>query len=828
MNPTKEQQAIVKAFASTNMLKINAYAGSGKSSTLKLLAQNNLKRSLYIAFNKAIADEAASKFPAHVECRTTHSLAFSAFGRGMMHKLARPKGRYVNVAGTPSEIVKYYKIEEYKCGDDSVSSLAIAAIVKDTVRRYEQSAEDKIYKQHLPGYRLSELKDKYPELDKKALGKHCLKLAQKLWEGRLDMCSPVLCTHDTYLKLFQMSKPTLDYDILYLDEAQDTNDVVLDIVLRQTHCKIALVGDNFQCVGGETKLTTPSGPVSTKDLKVGDRVMSHRNGRNTFQTVNAIKKSSWERGILITTESGKKLHMSPNHKIWASDFELTGTQHIVYLMYRWDMGYRVGITNKYKDSSKLGQRAVSERACKLWVLDVVENREEALLKENFYSLQYGIPTCVFCGERRGLNQGRIDKIFAVFGDNGEKLLKDKNLEFEMPNYLSPNKYVQGFERINMNIHTHSSKGTNIAFEWNEDSLAIKKLLEDAGVMVTNAKNHGRYRVRKYFNSYLESMKFVDYLHSLGDWFHQNEKFSVKGHNGRFRMNVAASLVVGSSVLVKDGDTIKPERIVSILGEQGEFYDISVDDTCNFFGNGILSHNSIYAFRGAVNAMEKINVETLSLTKSFRFGHNIAKVATAIIQSDYPDTPMVHGNELIEDVIDDIDYGQKHTRIYRTNSALLADAVQLVEAGCAVSCEIDTNDFKKLIESAQALFEGNSKGVKHDSIVPYKVWSELMLAAKDDAELKRVAAIINSGQTDVYLDALSQLRRRNDCLITLTTAHKSKGREWSQVVLADDFPKPGADGKIGGQEINLLYVAATRAVSRLFINDSISIILEVQA
>lgn len=78
--PTPEQEDIVKAFATTRMLKVNAFAGTGKSSTLQLLATANSEHSLYIAFNKAIADEAAGKFPSNVECRTTHSLAFAKFG----------------------------------------------------------------------------------------------------------------------------------------------------------------------------------------------------------------------------------------------------------------------------------------------------------------------------------------------------------------------------------------------------------------------------------------------------------------------------------------------------------------------------------------------------------------------------------------------------------------------------------------------------------------------------------------------------------------------------------------------------------------------------
>ena len=78
-----------------------------------------------------------------------------------------------------------------------------------------------------------------------------------------------------------------------------------------------------------------------------------------------------------------------------------------------------------------------------------------------------------------------------------------------------------------------------------------------------------------------------------------------------------------------------------------------------------------------------------------------------------------------------------------------------------------------------------------------------------------------------------------CIIT--TAHKSKGLELDQVVLADDFPdlvvtkiknnesitqlaEVGFD--ISAEEINLIYVAVTRAIKKLEINGSLNFFLSV--
>ena len=64
MTPTEEQVAVVDAVEAGGALKVKAYAGAGKTSTLKLAAQAlGRSRGLYMAFNKDIAAEAARKFP---------------------------------------------------------------------------------------------------------------------------------------------------------------------------------------------------------------------------------------------------------------------------------------------------------------------------------------------------------------------------------------------------------------------------------------------------------------------------------------------------------------------------------------------------------------------------------------------------------------------------------------------------------------------------------------------------------------------------------------------------------------------------------------------
>lgn len=249
MNPTEQQRTCIAAAAQNMIVKIEAGAGSGKTSTLKLVSNELKEPSAYLAFNKTTAVEAGAKFPPHVVCKTTHSFAYAKFGRPLQDKLSRPKGAYVNVAFTGTEIARFYKLQNVfsRAQELIVSGNAVGLFVRQTVERFEQSADTELKSKHLP---TADMK-KYIDAANNA-AKTVLDCAKKLWKDRIDLSSKVLATHDTYLKQFQLSKPNLGFSIVYLDEAQDSTPCVLDIVMAQASygAKIILVGDRYQAIYG--------------------------------------------------------------------------------------------------------------------------------------------------------------------------------------------------------------------------------------------------------------------------------------------------------------------------------------------------------------------------------------------------------------------------------------------------------------------------------------------------------------------------------------------------------------------------------------------------
>lgn len=78
---TEEQKQCVATACQGKDLKIKAFAGSGKTSTLVAIARELSGKGLYLAYNKAIQIDAARKFPSHVDCKKAHSMSLIEYKR---------------------------------------------------------------------------------------------------------------------------------------------------------------------------------------------------------------------------------------------------------------------------------------------------------------------------------------------------------------------------------------------------------------------------------------------------------------------------------------------------------------------------------------------------------------------------------------------------------------------------------------------------------------------------------------------------------------------------------------------------------------------------
>src|ERR1700757_4537327 len=89
--PTAEQRAVVDSVLGGDDLKVKAYAGAGKTSTLRLIADHLTGRGgSYLAFNKEIAGHARRGFPPNVSARTVHSLAYASVAPALTARVSLP------------------------------------------------------------------------------------------------------------------------------------------------------------------------------------------------------------------------------------------------------------------------------------------------------------------------------------------------------------------------------------------------------------------------------------------------------------------------------------------------------------------------------------------------------------------------------------------------------------------------------------------------------------------------------------------------------------------------------------------------------------------
>ncbi|MGV0949169.1 MAG: UvrD-helicase domain-containing protein [Azonexus sp.] len=223
MKPTQEQQLIIEA--NEGVIKVTAFAGTGKTSTLIERAKANVKRTLYLAFNKSVQVEAEARFPKHVTSKTQHGLAYAAVMTRPFNGVRYTLGR-LSIFKTS----KFFRIDYY-----------MASLVHKTVENFCQSADPAITTAHAEPDKIG----RYTYDISEVLVKNATQVWAMVVEGR-NIDFPM--THSGYLKLFQLSKPKLGYPVIMLDEAQDTNPVVHDIVLSQANygSQIILVGDPYQ------------------------------------------------------------------------------------------------------------------------------------------------------------------------------------------------------------------------------------------------------------------------------------------------------------------------------------------------------------------------------------------------------------------------------------------------------------------------------------------------------------------------------------------------------------------------------------------------------
>jgi F-box protein 18 (helicase) len=210
---TEEQNRIVQYISENDRLAVSACAGSGKTTTLINIAKTlKPQYGLYLAYNKAMQLEAASKFPSSVRCDTIHALAYKHTIKGTRKQIQDLTWRSIRSNMSYKRKVDIVDAVNKFCMSDSID---IQEFTED---------EDVI----------------------------------KIWNQMLN--GTIKLSHNGYLKLFHINlankkyrfqqKDDLILDILLLDECQDSNAVTLEVFKLLPARKKIMVGEIHQQIFG--------------------------------------------------------------------------------------------------------------------------------------------------------------------------------------------------------------------------------------------------------------------------------------------------------------------------------------------------------------------------------------------------------------------------------------------------------------------------------------------------------------------------------------------------------------------------------------------------
>lgn len=424
------------------------------------------------------------------------------------------------------------------------------------------------------------------------------------------------------VQLFEKNPEILEkyqnrFKYILVDEYQDTNisQYVLIKLLAAKFRNIFAIGDTDQCLPEGTKIKTSSGEKNIEDIKIGEVITTASGHQKTYEDKVINKKITNYEGpiIKVRTTTEKELLLTPNHISFAK-LKPQKNKYFVYLMYREDKGYRIGITTgeriskEGKKNNGLLVRSNQEFADKMWLLKVCDSRSKGQFFEQLTAFKYGIPTTIFNATGRNgiLNQDQINQIYKEIDTKTriEKLFEDFHLSSRFPHHRPQGGIRGNSKRITVNLTMFGGRGTRTKLNPHRVSIntsdgeIIKKLKEsDLSKYIRKGKiTDWRLEVSRF--DYGDCFKIADRISKITN--KETGFYALLSKDKRFLFLPASQLHPGFIIPVIENGEIVEEEIESIqwLEYKGKVYDLDVERNHNYSANGIIVHNSIYTWRYA--------------------------------------------------------------------------------------------------------------------------------------------------------------------------------------------------------------------------------------
>ena len=289
-----------------------------------------------------------------------------------------------------------------------------------------------------------------------------------------------------------------------------------------------------------------------------------------------------------------------------------------------------------------------------------------------------------------------------------------------------------------------------------------------------------------------------------------------GHDGYLKLWALSDPVIAADFILLDEAQDTNPVVLNVLRKQPAQM-IYVGD----------KYQQIYEWRGAVNAMEKIETESATyLTTSFRFGSTIAEAASKLLVL-LGEKRTIKGNPTVTSRIGNV---VPQTILARTNASTVAAIIESLDAGKSPHLVGGTDEVMEMLRGVQDLKADRQSTVP--DFFGFDKWDQVVEFAKS-GEGDHLLSFVNLVEARGERQLMWALNRtvdeeRSDLIIS--TAHKAKGREWSTVRLMDDFlrsqpkkQKPDKAQYANGHdpaEVRLFYVALTRAKEAIDVPQSV--------
>lgn len=248
MQPTSEQSAAVDLFGEGLNLAIEALAGTGKSSTLRMMGESTRRRGTYLAFNRAVVDDAKQSFPHNVTAMTAHGLAFRHVGKFYERRLNTARVRSYELSKRLG-LTKPITLTLHNTERKVLQPGYLASSVMKAMKAFAFSDAAEPGREHIAfidGIDLEFDGTRRKTDNNDYVAEQLLPYMRKAWADWQNTDGTLPFFHDSYVKIFERRQPKIPGEYLLLDEAQDLSPVMISIAEQQEGMQLCVIGDRFQ------------------------------------------------------------------------------------------------------------------------------------------------------------------------------------------------------------------------------------------------------------------------------------------------------------------------------------------------------------------------------------------------------------------------------------------------------------------------------------------------------------------------------------------------------------------------------------------------------